>query len=236
MLSDATGGVWPVALGAWRVIRKAAVALDLEATTSTLADSDSACKRRNTAPTSPASPAAHAASIAEEGASAREREVEHVHLLSALLLPRHRKLLRLPVRLLTIPCLLLQTRFSKLRHACRCRVVVHVHFARTPAAVGVQCALHGSGCAYRTRAGSAAAPCGRACVCGRMRVRWRVRWHRWQGLRLRGRTAAWCSATSFCASVSNWRRTESYLVSAPLCSTAPRPAVRNARMCTCARV
>ena len=139
MLSDATGGAWPVALAAWRVIRKAAVALDLEATTSTLADSDSACKRRNTAPTSPASPAAHAASIAEEDASAREREVEHVHLLSALLLPRHRKLLRLPVRLLTIPCLLLQTRFSKLRHACRCRVVVHVHFARTPAAVGVQC-------------------------------------------------------------------------------------------------
>ena len=137
MLSDATGGAWPVALAAWRVIRKAAVALDLEATTSTLADSDSACKRRNTAPTSPASPAAHAASIAEEDASAREREVEHVHLLSALLLPRHRKLLRL--RLLTIPCLLLQTRFSKLRHACRCRVVVHVHFARTPAAVGVQC-------------------------------------------------------------------------------------------------
>ena len=128
-----------MALAAWRVIRKAAVALDLKATTSTLADSDSACKRRNTAPTSPASPAAHAASIAEEDASAREREVEHVHLLSALLLPRHRKLLRLPVRLLTIPCLLLQTRFSKLRHACRCRVVVHVHFARTPAAVGVQC-------------------------------------------------------------------------------------------------
>jgi hypothetical protein len=117
----------------------------------------------------------------------------------------------------------------------------YAHFARTPAAVGVQCALHGSGGAYRTRAGSAAVQCGRARVCGRMRVRWRVRRHRWQGLRLRGRTAAWCSATSFCASVSNWRRTESYLVSAPLLNRAPPRCAcayvhMRARVSACARV